>query len=189
MDPKVKLTRRDTARRDTVVNKVGFQFGASVAETAKRTTQQAANVGRSMAAGTVGTVTGSMRKGILKEGHSTKQKGNHWGIEWMIGSQLGQFTFLFCTAFSMVIVASVAWDSFGHNSESDDAVIDEERRWRSALWFSWALFFDPGTQTGLSGYAQTEVLLCAGIISSCGFIFNLVCTLLLYISTVDLYIL
>lgn len=154
-------------KHESNVNKVGYQLGANIAvETAKRTQHLTQSV-RLKAAET-------MRKGILKSVSSNNKRKNGWGLDWMIGSQLGQFTFLFFTAISMVITASVAWDAFGQDSESDDQVIDIDRRWRSALWFSWALFFDPGTQTGLSGYSQTQVLLCAGVISSAGFIFNLV---------------
>jgi len=41
------------------------------------------------------------------------------------------------------------------------------------MWFAWALFFDPGTQTGLSGYVSTSVLATAASISAAGFLFNL----------------
>jgi hypothetical protein len=43
----------------------------------------------------------------------------------------------------------------------------------SQVWFAWALFFDPGTQTGLSGYVPTAVLATAASISAAGFLFNL----------------
>lgn len=160
---KVKLGQHPSRSEFGVSNKLA----SSVAETAKR---QATKITASV--GSVGRH--SMRKGILKSVNSKKHKKNIWGLEWMIGSQLGQFTFLFLTAICMVLAASVAWDAFGENAESDDEMLDSSRRWRSAMWFSWALFFDPGTQTGLSGYLNTQVLFCAGIISSMGFLFNLV---------------
>ena len=50
----------------------------------------------------------------------------------------------------------------------------KRKKFYAAAWFAWGLFFDPGTQTSLSGYSNSRRdLLAAGAISVLGFLFNL----------------
>eukprot|EP00928_Gymnodinium_smaydae_P031885 TRINITY_DN23255_c0_g1_i1.p1 TRINITY_DN23255_c0_g1~~TRINITY_DN23255_c0_g1_i1.p1 ORF type:complete len:713 (+),score=60.57 TRINITY_DN23255_c0_g1_i1:3-2141(+) len=51
---------------------------------------------------------------------------------------------------------------------------DFSTSWRDSIWISWGLFFDPGTQTGISPAESWEVKMIALVFSICGFIFNLV---------------
>ena len=42
------------------------------------------------------------------------------------------------------------------------------------MWFSWGVFFDPGTQTGIESIAKGQEKFVAVTFSVLGFVFNLV---------------
>merc|ERR1719382_601297 len=45
--------------------------------------------------------------------------------------------------------------------------------WTQSLWFSWGMFFDPGTQMGLGASERTQVKATAVTFSVLGFVYNL----------------
>jgi hypothetical protein len=52
-------------------------------------------------------------------------------------------------------------------------LISSARTAGQVLWFSWGVFFDPGTQTGLAPLDPIETKTVAVLMSIAGFIFNL----------------
>jgi hypothetical protein len=92
-------------------------------------------------------------------------------MDWLLGTLKGQLVSLLMVAGVGVMGSAIVWVAVGNNEEAE--VEDESREWHAALWFAWALWFDPGTQTGLSGYAATGILTAAAAISCLGFLFNL----------------
>ena len=66
--------------------------------------------------------------------------------EWLLGHGLGQFVLLFVVACCLVLSGAAAWIGTGAAKTSD-----YNMSFRDAVWFSWGVFFDPGTQTCLAG--------------------------------------
>ncbi|KAK7231065.1 monovalent cation:H+ antiporter [Aureococcus anophagefferens] len=89
--------------------------------------------------------------------------------EWLLGHGLGQFVLLFVVACGLVLSGAAAWIGTGAAKTSD-----YNMSFRDAVWFSWGVFFDPGTQTGLAGDERLAPKVVAVVFSILGFVFNLV---------------
>ena len=55
-----------------------------------------------------------------------------------------------------------------------DGTAEYKNDFEQSIWFSWGIFFDPGTQTGLASDAHIKVQAVAIFFSIVGFVFNLV---------------
>jgi len=62
--------------------------------------------------------------------------------EFLLGHVVGQFVMLGLIAVGLICGGTVAWIACGRSRTED-----YNRSLREALWFSWGVFFDPGTQT------------------------------------------
>ena len=121
------------------------------------------------------SVRGSMRlarprRRSLEDAQSKPLEEARWTWqEWFLGSHLGQLVMLFFVAVGLVIAGALSWVAAGPaRGEAYNSSL------RDALWFSWGVFFDPGTQTGLPSderLAHKAVAVCFSIL---GFVFNLV---------------
>ena len=121
------------------------------------------------------SVRGSMRlarprRRSLEDAQSKPLEKARWTWqEWFLGSHLGQLVMLFFVAVGLVIAGALSWVAAGPaRGEAYNSSL------RDALWFSWGVFFDPGTQTGLPSderLAHKAVAVCFSIL---GFVFNLV---------------
>lgn len=110
------------------------------------------------------------------EAHENKKldegKGGiaRWGArEFLLGHVLGQFVLLMFIAVCLVTFGAIAWLSCGRVKTAD-----YNKSFKEALWFSWGVFFDPGTQTGLPADEFLAAKVVAVVFSIMGFIFNLV---------------
>ena len=78
----------------------------------------------------------------------------------------------------LILTGALAWMAAGRCSgnEADDPCLEmaDSQDFRQALWLSWGVFFDPGTQTGLPGKAPAEHHFVLLVFSVFGFLFNLV---------------
>merc|ERR1719460_378949 len=84
-----------------------------------------------------------------------------------LGTAKGQCAVLLAIATVLVTSGAFVW-CLAEGSEDVPATF-----WPHALWFSWGLFFDPGTQTGVPATPVHQALV-AMAFSVTGFIFNLV---------------
>mmetsp|Transcript_12371 Transcript_12371/g.33589 ORF Transcript_12371/g.33589 Transcript_12371/m.33589 type:complete len:962 (-) Transcript_12371:83-2968(-) len=114
---------------------------------------------------------------------SGKRPHSKWGVYWLPGTSLGQLVTLLVLAAVMVFLFTLCWGGFQaswpftqeiYGAEAD---FDEYEPWahfHASMWMAWGLFFDPGTQTGISGFADREVMVIAAALSVLGFVFNLI---------------
>ena len=89
--------------------------------------------------------------------------------EFLLGHVVGQFVMLGLIAVGLICGGTVAWIACGRSRTED-----YNRSLREALWFSWGVFFDPGTQTGLRADERLGPKCVAVVFSILGFVFNLV---------------
>jgi len=88
-------------------------------------------------------------------------------IDWLLGTKKGQFVGLFLVAILINVFGALIWMTTEGNEIYDTS-------WWSSLWFSWGMFFDPGTQMGFApGEPHTDKLV-AVTFSITGFLYNLV---------------
>ena len=95
--------------------------------------------------------------------------------EFLLGHTVGQFVMLFIIAVVLVFAGMFAWvfaSSWTGRGRAKTA--DYNASFIEALWFSWGIFFDPGTQTGLRADEFLGPKVVAVVFSILGFIFNLV---------------
>ena len=100
-----------------------------------------------------------------------------WTVkEYLLGHVVGQFVMLFVIAVILVWAGTLAWIAActyltprrrAKTPDYNTSVIQ-------ALWFSWGVFFDPGTQTGIVADEYVAVKVVAVAFSVVGFLFNLV---------------
>ena len=100
-----------------------------------------------------------------------------WTVkEYLLGHVVGQFVMLFVIAVGLVWAGTLAWIAActyltprrrAKTPDYNTSVIQ-------ALWFSWGVFFDPGTQTGIVADEYVAVKVVAVAFSVVGFLFNLV---------------
>ena len=96
----------------------------------------------------------------------------------IFGTHLGHVALLALVAAFLILTGALAWMAAGRCSgnEADDPCLEmaDSQDFRQALWLSWGVFFDPGTQTGLPGKAPAEHHFVLLVFSVFGFLFNLV---------------
>lgn len=102
----------------------------------------------------------------LKEAVRTWFALRHWR-DWLQGDGRGQLVSLLAAAVLLIGAGTVVWSAIGGDENADPS-------WHQSLWMSWGLFFDPGTQTGVSADAPGKVKAAALIFSVLGFLYNLV---------------
>jgi len=106
---------------------------------------------------------------LLQEGVEFEKffKKVHWRApDWFLGTQIGQLTALLVGALLLLTLGGVVWSLGGGNATWDQSV------WQS-LWFSWGMFFDPGTEMGLEATEPWNIKLISVTFSVLGFTFNL----------------
>jgi len=86
--------------------------------------------------------------------------------EVMLGTSAGHYFLLLILASALVCGGAAAWMAAGGTADYED-------EWSQAIWLSWGVFFDPGTQTGLSATEKVGPQVVAVIFSILGFVFNL----------------
>jgi len=87
-------------------------------------------------------------------------------LDWLLGTQLGQLTALLVVAAMLICFGALFWLLTGGNADYNDT-------WWEALWFSWGMFFDPGTQMGFAADEPGRTKSVAVIFSILGFTYNL----------------
>ncbi|CAL1130283.1 unnamed protein product [Cladocopium goreaui] len=101
----------------------------------------------------------------LKEAVRTWFALRHWR-DWLQGDGRGQLVSLLAAAMILIGSGTVVWSAIGGDENANSS-------WEQSSWMSWGLFFDPGTQTGVSAGAPTKVKATALIFSVLGFLYNL----------------
>jgi len=102
-----------------------------------------------------------------EEAHSTFRRSRWSLLDWILGTQQGQFVGLALMALFIIITGALCWMATGGNTDYDDT-------FPSSLWFSWGMFFDPGTQMGFSQDEEHYIKAIAVLFSFMGFLYNLV---------------
>mmetsp|Transcript_6039 Transcript_6039/g.13334 ORF Transcript_6039/g.13334 Transcript_6039/m.13334 type:complete len:942 (-) Transcript_6039:173-2998(-) len=86
----------------------------------------------------------------------------------------GQVLILALSAFCLIAAGAFTWwmvEGYEHMDGVDgDSFWDI---WKACVWMSWGLFFDPGTQTGVSSSAPSQILYTAMGYSIIGFLWML----------------
>lgn len=100
-------------------------------------------------------------------------KRARWKLDWFPGTLGGQLVSQLLAAGALVLLATLWWGWLGGDRVMEDLGESSEINWKAASWHAWSLFFDPGTQTGLSGNSTVSIKCAAAIISLLGFVFNL----------------
>ena len=114
------------------------------------------------------------------EAHANTRINNHrarWTLkEYLLGHVVGQFILLLLIAVLLVFSGTFAWIGacryltplhHAKTEEYNTSILE-------AMWFSWGVFFDPGTQTGIVADEFLAVKIVAVTFSIVGFLFNLV---------------
>mmetsp|Transcript_58296 Transcript_58296/g.165768 ORF Transcript_58296/g.165768 Transcript_58296/m.165768 type:complete len:824 (-) Transcript_58296:68-2539(-) len=92
---------------------------------------------------------------------------SRWGpVDWILGTAVGQWSFLAGIAFLLLLLGAASWALAGGNADFDGTI-------GSSLWISYGLFIDIGTQTGLPASDPLKVRAVAVLFSVFGFVFNL----------------
>jgi len=86
--------------------------------------------------------------------------------DWVLGTQRGQFLSLAIVAVALNILGGAFWRLGGGNEIYDTT-------WWESLWFSWGMFFDPGTQMGFAATEPFHIKFVAIVFSVFGFIYNI----------------
>ena len=84
-------------------------------------------------------------------------------------SSVGQIELLLMVGISLIFGGMLVWLGIGGHAGDFELTY-----FKDALWLSWTIFFDPGTQTGFSPSERDTVLWFSAIFSVIGFSFNLV---------------
>ena len=94
----------------------------------------------------------------------------HSLTSWLVSTWSGNFAFLLGCSGCCLLGFTLLWMAL---PACEDCGTD--RSFAQAMWFSWCIFFDPGTQTGLPAgiTVSHRQRLIAAIFSICGFVFNL----------------
>lgn len=95
-------------------------------------------------------------------------KRSHWHLpDFLLGTRKGQCVGLFFIFVTLIIAGAVTWRLTGGHEELYDTT------WYQSLWFSWGVFFDPGTQMGFPADSTVKVKAVAVVFSVLGFLYNL----------------
>eukprot|EP00927_Polykrikos_kofoidii_P003255 TRINITY_DN11294_c0_g2_i1.p1 TRINITY_DN11294_c0_g2~~TRINITY_DN11294_c0_g2_i1.p1 ORF type:complete len:787 (-),score=143.39 TRINITY_DN11294_c0_g2_i1:42-2276(-) len=93
---------------------------------------------------------------------------SRWQLaDWFLGTTRGQFLILAGLAIVLNLGGAFVWMGFTNGND------DYTTSFEDSVWFSWGMFFDPGTHTGLKTTDPTEVRIVGVIFSILGFTYNL----------------
>lgn len=90
-----------------------------------------------------------------------------WG-DWLYGTRLGHLTFMLTSGACLVLLGAMFWACFW-----EDAVTDYGHDFEGSVWFSWTMFFDPGTHTSINREEYLGVKVLATLLAVVGMIYNL----------------
>mmetsp|Transcript_34480 Transcript_34480/g.77270 ORF Transcript_34480/g.77270 Transcript_34480/m.77270 type:complete len:899 (+) Transcript_34480:107-2803(+) len=85
----------------------------------------------------------------------------------------GKVILLMSSAGSIITAGALTWYIVGGLDAMDDVGDGFWDIWKACIWMSWGLFFDPGTQTGVSSGVPSQVLYTAMFFSIIGFLWML----------------
>lgn len=87
----------------------------------------------------------------------------------LLGTISGQLFFLITVGVAVIFAGSASWKflSGGGNATYNTS-------WGQSLWFSWGMFFDPGTQMGFEAEERNWLKALAVFFSVLGFVYNLI---------------
>eukprot|EP00435_Cladocopium_sp_Y103_P058480 s1336_g20.t1 len=91
----------------------------------------------------------------------------HIRCDWLQGDGRGQLVSLLAAATLLISSGIVVWSAIGGDENANSS-------WEQSSWMSWCLFYDPGTQGGVSADAPAKVKATALIFSVLGFLYNLI---------------
>mmetsp|Transcript_11167 Transcript_11167/g.32997 ORF Transcript_11167/g.32997 Transcript_11167/m.32997 type:complete len:781 (+) Transcript_11167:131-2473(+) len=94
-------------------------------------------------------------------------KSSRWTAgDFFLGTKTGHLLVLLAMAILLLFGGALAWRLMGGNDLYDDS-------WSQSFWFSWGMFFDPGTQMSFEAREANKFKTVAMLFSVCGFTFNL----------------
>jgi len=97
-------------------------------------------------------------------------RSKHNSYSLLLGTLAGNFLIIVLVGAVLVVSGAAAWMGVGCGIMCDDYPDD----WWSSLWLSWGLFFDPGTQTGISTMESGDRQFIVILFSFLGFVLNLI---------------
>ena len=104
----------------------------------------------------------------------------HHARSFFLGTNTGLATLLFLAMAFLTCLGAIAWmsagDCGGNGTATEEVCIGlgDPGSFYQSTFFSWGLFFDPGTQTGLPPEAPYDAKFTVLLFSVFGFVFNLV---------------
>uniref|UniRef100_A0A7S4RXS3 Uncharacterized protein n=1 Tax=Alexandrium monilatum TaxID=311494 RepID=A0A7S4RXS3_9DINO len=112
------------------------------------------------------TVTGITL--LQGEDRVRKLKTSRWRpLDFLLGTRRGQVLSLFALFLILLFSGAGAWHATGGYPDMYDDSFSH------SLWFSWGMFFDPGTQMGFPAGSDVKFKVLAVIFSILGFTYNL----------------
>jgi hypothetical protein len=113
----------------------------------------------------------AMTLGDGKQNRQGKRRARHTCVSFFVGTLRGNFITLIGIGMFLILFGALAWLGAGCGAESCG---DYPATFDSAWWLSWGLYFDPGTQTGISALEGGKQKWVAVSFSILGFILNLI---------------
>jgi len=107
---------------------------------------------------------------ISAEGYNTWR---HHKVDWLLGATAGQLTAFLTVGAVLLFTGGFVWQSLGEHAEAEPEFRRSTREFRSSVWVSWGMIFDPGTQTLVRPNAELQVKCVAVGLSLCGFLYFL----------------
>lgn len=101
-----------------------------------------------------------------------KRRSWHSRRSLFLGTLTGNFTMIISVGGLLVITGSCVWVAIGCGKPETCELYDSS--FENALWLSWGIFFDPGTQTGIPSTEDGGHKLVVILFSFLGFILNLI---------------
>lgn len=101
-----------------------------------------------------------------------KRRSWHSRRSLFLGTLTGNFTMIISVGGLLVIAGSCVWMAIGCGKPETCELYDAT--FENALWLSWGIFFDPGTQTGIPSTEDGGHKLVVILFSFLGFILNLI---------------
>jgi len=87
-------------------------------------------------------------------------------FDFLFGRVRGQVLALFMIAVFQIAIGAFVWMLTGGHASYDTS-------FNQSLWFSWGMFFDPGTETSFSAESKYKVKIVAVVFTIFGYVFNL----------------
>uniref|UniRef100_A0A7S4V5U9 Ion channel n=1 Tax=Alexandrium monilatum TaxID=311494 RepID=A0A7S4V5U9_9DINO len=105
---------------------------------------------------------------LQSEDRIRKLKTNTWNLmDFLLGTRRGQILGLFALFLILMFSGAGAWHATGGYPDMYGDTFSD------SLWFSWGMFFDPGTQMGFPADSDVKFKVIAVIFSIFGFTYNL----------------